>query len=122
GTTLSAVLDNVRVSDSNYGLAVGAGGRVMIKRSVFSGNSVAGIEADPSAVVAINDTLISGNTTGIFAAGNSAIVISNSDIASNNTGISGTTRTFGNNRIFANTSDGPLPSAMGSLSSENGQR
>jgi hypothetical protein len=122
GTRISAVLDNVRVTDSGYGLAVGAGGRVMIKRSVVSGNST-GIEADADAIIAVNDTLISGNTTGMLASGGSAVVISNSDIVSNNTGISGATRTFGNNRIFANAvSDGTFPSPMGSVSSENGQR
>ena len=64
--------------------------------------------------------MISHNGTGIVAQG--TIAISNSDINSNTTAISGAARTYGNNRIFANSSDGTPPTPFGALSSENGLR
>ncbi len=117
--TIAAVLDNVRTTHNSYGLAVGVGGRVMINRSVFSGNSI-GIEADSGAIIAIDGTLVSNSGTGVV--GNSNVTISNSSINSNNTAISGAVRTYGNNRIAANLSDGTPMIPVGGLSSENGLR
>jgi hypothetical protein len=119
---IGAVLDNVRSNDNAFGLAVGIGGRVMIKRSVFSWNGVTGIHADAGAVIGINDTLVSHNENGIVGNSGSSIALSNSDIESNTTGISGTARSFGNNRLFANSSDGTAPVAFGAASSEFGLR
>ena len=119
---IGAVLDNVHSDNNAYGVAVGAGGRVIIKRSVFSWNGTTGIHADAGAVIGVNDTLVSHNQTGIVGNGGSNVVLSNSDIDSNTTGISGTTRSFGNNRLFANSSDGTAPTAFGAASGEFGQR
>jgi hypothetical protein len=120
---LNAVIDNVSVRNSTYGLAVGNGGRVMVFRSTFSQNSAAGIEADPGVLMDINDTLVTNNTTGIIANAGATIAISNSGINSNNTGISGATLSYGNNRFFANAiSNGTPPTPAGSPSSENGLR
>lgn len=123
GGTLTVVLDNVSVRETTYGLAVGNGARVMVNRSVFSQNSVAGIEADSGGIIEIKDTLVSNNTTGIIANVGSTISFSGLGINSNNTGISGATRSYGNNRLFANAvSDGTVPTPVGSTSSENGLR
>jgi hypothetical protein len=119
---IGAVLDNVRSNNNAYGVAVGAGGRVMIKRSVFSWNGSTGIHADAGAVIGVNDTLVSHNQTGIVGNGGANVALSNSDIDSNTTGISGTTRSFGNNRLFANSGDGTAPTAFGAASGEFGQR
>ena len=108
--------------DNTYGLAVGAGGRVMIDRSTFSGNTVAGIEADAGAFVGIDNSLVSSNETGVVAIGGSTIAISNTDINSNNTPITGPTSSYGNNRIFANGLVGTAPTPAGAVSSEMGQR
>jgi len=120
GVSVSAVFDNVRVTDNTYGLAVGVGGRVMVKHSVFAGNSTAGVEADPGAYVALKDVMVEGNNTGVLAGNGSHIVLSNSDVDSNNTAISGSVSSYGNNSIFANIGDGTPPTPAGSLSSENG--
>jgi Periplasmic copper-binding protein (NosD) len=121
--TLSAVLDNVSVRSSGYGLAVGNGARVMVTHSTFTQNATAGIEVDQGGIVDINDTLISSNTTGIIASNGSSVALSNSGINSSNTGISGPTRSYGNNRFFANAiSDGTPPTPAGAASSENGLR
>jgi hypothetical protein len=121
--TITALLENVSVRDSSYGLAVGNGGRVMVTGSVFSQNTVAGIEADAGGIIEVSYTLVSNNPTGIVANAGSTISTSSSGINSNNVGISGTTRSYGNNRFFANAvSDGTPPTPAGSTSSENGLR
>ena len=117
-----AVLDNVRSNDNVYGVAVGAGGRVMINRSVFSWNGTTGIHADAGAVIEVNDTLVSHNQFGINANNGATVTLSSSGINSNTNAISGQTRSYGNNRISANSSDGTPPIPVGSLSSENGLR
>jgi hypothetical protein len=118
--SISAVLDNVRSADNAYGLAVGNGGRVMIKRSVFSGNSAAGIEADPGGIVGVSGTLVSYNSIGLQNFG--TMTVANSDINSNSTAVSGAVQSYGNNRIFANSGDGTPLTMAGPLSSENGQK
>jgi hypothetical protein len=119
---IGAVLDNVRSNNNGYGVAVGAGGRVMINRSVFSWNATTGIHADAGAVIEVNDTLASHNQFGINANNGSTVAIATSGINSNTTGISGTTQTYGNNRIFANSNNGTAPVAFGAASSEFGLR
>jgi hypothetical protein len=49
------------------------------------------------------------------------MLISNSEISFNTTGISGSTTSFGNNRIFGNTAAGTVPT-LGAASSDHGQQ
>jgi hypothetical protein len=118
--SIGAVLDNVRSADNGYGLAVGSGGRVMINRSVFTWNASAGIEADPGSFVEVNDTVVSFNSFGLQNLG--AMTVANSGINSNSTAVSGTVQSYGNNRVFANSSNGTPLTTVGPLSSENGQK
>ena len=103
-------LDNVNSAYNSYGLAVGSGGRVMIKNSVFTGNGTAGIEADAGATVGVSSTQISFNSTGIVASG--TVSLQSSSIDSNSVAISGPTQSLGNNRIFANSIDGTTPTIV----------
>jgi len=103
-------LDHVRSAYNTYGLAVGSGGRVMIKNSVFTGNGTAGIEADAGATVGVSSTQISFNSTGIVASG--TVSLQSSSIDSNSVAISGPTQSLGNNRIFANSIDGTTPTIV----------
>jgi len=121
-TTIKATLDNVRVQNANFGVAVGGGGRVSITNSVFSGNTGAGIEADPSAQVGVDYSVSTNNGTGIQSAG--TILLSNTDVSFNGTGVSGagSTVSFGNNRIFGNTATGNTPVAAGPVSDTFGQK
>jgi hypothetical protein len=50
------------------------------------------------------------------------VTLSNSGINSNTNAINGQTRSYGSNRISANSSDGTPPIPVGSLSGENGLR
>src|SRR2546423_3610247 len=101
---IGAALDNVRSANNSFGLAVGTGGRVMVKNSVFTSNTTAGIEADSGATIHVNTSLVSYNSTGVVSSG--TVLLSDSAIDSNSTAISGAARSSGNNRIFANSSDG----------------
>jgi hypothetical protein len=116
----SVVLDNVHSVGNTYGIAVAAGNNVVISRSVMSENSIAGIEADPGAYVYVENTKISQNASyGIYALG--TVGLANSDIAFNASGISGTTMSYGNNRLFEN-GPGTAPTPVGATSTDFGQQ
>lgn len=120
GSSVTAIIDNSHSDLNGFGLAVAAGSRATVSRSVFSGNAGAGIEADAGAQVNVNDTVISDNAVGVQAAG--TIRLSNSDIMFNGTGISGAPLSFGNNRISGNTSAGSVPTLIGITSEPTGQQ
>jgi hypothetical protein len=62
---INATIDNVRIQNASYGLAAGTGARVMVNRSVFSGNTTAGIEADSGTEVNVNDSVLAHNGIGV---------------------------------------------------------
>jgi len=110
---VDATLDNVRVQNSNFGVAVGGSTRIMINRSVFSGNTQAGIEAEGTSEMSVNSSVTSNNGIGIMMGGGGATIrFSDTDIAFNGTAISGATFSFGNNRITGNTAAGTAPTAI----------
>jgi hypothetical protein len=95
------VLENVHSVGNAFGIAVATGNNVVINRSVMSENKVAGVEADPGADVVVDNTEISHNVSyGILAQG--TVTLANSDISFNSTSISGSTFSFGNNRLVGN--------------------
>ena len=109
---LDVTLDNVRVQNSNFGIAVSGRTKVMINRSVFSGNTQAGIEADGTSDMNVNSSVTSNNGIGIQVDGGATIRFSDTDIALNGTAITGTTSSFGNNRITGNIFPGTPPTAI----------
>jgi hypothetical protein len=114
------VLDNVRSENNAYGIATSTGNNVLINRSVFSGNTVAGIEGDSGSQIAVNNSTISHNSTGVQS--NGSVRLSNNDIAFNSVAISGSTGTFGNNRLSGNSFPGTVPTAVANSSGEFGQQ
>jgi hypothetical protein len=127
GTTITASIDNTRVENCNFGVAVGSGAKAMITNSVFAGNTT-GLESEgPNAAsqMNVNGCSINNNGTGIQNGGGAAgttIRISNSEIAFNGTGITGVTNSFGNNRISGNTSAGTAPTPIGADTHDKGQQ
>jgi hypothetical protein len=120
GTTrLNAVLDNVRVQNSGFGVAV-SGSQVMINRSVFSGHAQAGAFAATNSEVNLSNSVTSNNSTGVQNAGGAVIRLSNTDIAFNGTAISGATQSFSTNRIQGNVALGTAPTPIGSTSNPTG--
>jgi Right handed beta helix region len=104
GKSINVTIDNTRVQNAKYGLATGNGAKVTVNRSVFSGNTEAGIEADPGATVVVNDSASVHNKFGVQSGG--SVLLSNSSISFNTTGVSGPVSSFGNNRFSNNTADG----------------
>jgi hypothetical protein len=116
----SVVLENVQSVGNAYGIAVATGNNVVISRSVMSENAIAGIEADPGAEVYVENTKISHNVSyGVFAQG--TVVLANSDITFNTSSISGTTMSYGNNRLFGNGA-GTAPTPAGGASTDFAQQ
>jgi hypothetical protein len=101
-------IENVHSINNAFGVAAATGNRISIKRSVFAGNTTAGVEADLGAQIGMDTSMVSGNATGLNNGG--TMSFANSTIAFNTTGITGTTTSFGNNRIFGNPTPGPAPS------------
>ncbi|MDQ4123455.1 MAG: right-handed parallel beta-helix repeat-containing protein [Acidobacteriota bacterium] len=117
GAIVNATIDNVRLerSASNTGLVVLNSSNVLIRNSVISGNSFAGIYAEEnSGAVDINveNCAITHNGTGVTVAANSPVIrLSNTMITGNSTGLSGINIfSFGNNKIAGNNAGNGPPS------------
>jgi hypothetical protein len=113
-------IENTSSINNLFGVAATSGNNVMVRRSVFSGNTNSGVEADAGGQITVDNSAISNNVTGVFVGG--AIRLSNSDIAFNGTGFNGTAQSYGNNRIFSNTTPGPNPTLIGGAASAFGQQ
>ncbi|HEY5131575.1 MAG TPA: right-handed parallel beta-helix repeat-containing protein [Bradyrhizobium sp.] len=114
------VLDNVNSENNAYGIAVATGNNVVINRSVFSGNTNAGVEGDAGAQVVVDNSTITHNNIGVQSG--LSVRLSNNNIAFNNTAISGVSGTFGNNRFSGNGTIGTVPTPLGGASSDLGQQ
>jgi hypothetical protein len=111
-------IENTHSISNLYGLAAGNGNQIKITRSVFSGNSVAGIEADGGAQVGVEHCTVNFNGTGLQA--NGTIWIGDTDISFNQSATSGIPVSFGNNRFYANVTP-PGGFLAGSPSTDRGQ-
>ena len=118
GTGMTSI-ENTHAINNLYGLATGNGNQVKVTRSVFSGNSTAGIEADPGGQVGVEHTTVNFNGTGLQAFG--TIWIDDTDIAFNQSATAGTPVSFGNNRFYANVSPPASLSSAGPNSTDRGQ-
>jgi hypothetical protein len=112
-------IENVHSINNGFGVAATSGNNVSIARSVFAGNTTAGVEGDAGSQIGVESALISGNVTGIQS--NGVMHLSNNEISFNSTAITGTTQSFGNNRIFLNTAPGTAPT-VGAASSDHSQQ
>ena len=112
-------IEKVHAVNNGFGIAAATGNKVSIARSVFSGNTTAGVEGDVGSQIGLEDSLVSGNATGLQS--NGTMSLSNSSIFFNTTGITGATTSFGNNRIFGNGVPGPAPT-VGAPTTDHGQQ
>jgi Right handed beta helix region len=117
----NVVLDNVHSIKNKYGVAFGKTNNGAINRSVFSGNSAAGVETDPDASMMMDNSLVSYNLAGIASSGGQ-VAFGNSTILYNGTGVLGSTISFGNNRIFPSTTAGMTPTPAGAAAPARGQQ
>jgi hypothetical protein len=103
GTAVKAEIEGTTANNNGTGVGIGSGSLAMINRSVFSGNGV-GMQADAGGGINADSVSVSQNTTGVQSTNN--VRISNSDVTFNATGFSGTTVSYGNNRLQGNTAFG----------------
>jgi hypothetical protein len=115
----NAEIENTSSINNLTGVSASGGSLVMVRRSVFSGNAT-GISASGAGGINIDNSAISNNGTGVTGASN--IRVSNSDVTFNTTGFSGTTVSYGNNRLQGNTSFGTAVSAAGAATSNLGEQ
>jgi hypothetical protein len=117
GQRIDAAFDNVRSQNSTFGIVIGNNARAMVNRSVFTGNSQAGILVGGglAAIEAnVSNSVSSNNGIGIQNSGGTVTLrLSFNDISFNGTAISGSSQTFGNNRIEGNTQVGTAPTGVG---------
>jgi hypothetical protein len=118
GGTSTTSIENTHSINNLYGLATGNNNQVKITRSVFSGNSTAGIEADPGAQVGVEHTTVNFNGAGLQAYG--TIWIGDNEISFNQSATAGTPVSFGNNRFYANVVP-PASFSSGPNSTDRGQ-
>jgi hypothetical protein len=116
------LLENVHSVANGYGVLARSGTNITVSRSVMSGNSTAGVEADSGSQIFVDNTEITQNTTGVVYNGN--VVLANSDILYNVTGVSGTgtTTSYGNNRLIGNVTNGTLSLVTSVISNTHGQQ
>lgn len=120
GQSAFGELSRVTVTRSGHGLRVQDRGLVTASDSLFSENTGAGATVVTSAAVftelSIKNSVLSANLTGVTTSGASSIMsLTNSSIFLNGTGISavaGTINSFGNNQVFANTTNGAFNGSL----------
>jgi len=124
GQRIDAVFDNVRVENANFGIAIGNNVRATINRSVFSGNTRAGIEVEGPLTAAqahVSNSVSSNNGTGVQNGGGTVTIrLSSNDIVFNGTAFSGAAQSFNNNRVQGNDALGTAPTVIGSTSNPTG--
>lgn len=107
----SASLQRATLSNSAFGLKV-AKGTASMADSTVSGTTTTGVRAEGTSRISLDNTLVSDSAGGgVVAQGAQASVfLSRSTITNNASGLSvffgGTIASFGNNRVFGNTTDG----------------
>jgi len=114
----TTVLDNVRSNYNAYGLAAATGNNVAINRSVFSGNSTAGVEGDPGAQIVVSNSTISHNSAGVQSA--ASVRLRNNDISFNSVAVSGASGSLGGNTFSGNSTVGTAPTPVGGAPADIG--
>ncbi len=94
GQRIDAAFDSVRVQNSSFGIIIGNNAKVMINRSVVSGNSQAGIFVGASGTVSaeanVSNSVVSNNVTGFQNGGGTVTIrLANNDVTFNGTAFTG---------------------------------
>jgi hypothetical protein len=99
---IDASISNVRVFNSQTGVAALGGSKVVVANSVVSGNTF-GLDVEGAGSEMLADTVVvSSNGTGLSTTGGGVLRIGSSNIAYNTTGASGTVNSFTTNRFIGN--------------------
>jgi parallel beta helix pectate lyase-like protein len=104
-------LDNVRVENSNFGIY--SLGNLTVSRSVVSGATGRAVSTSSGATLNLEGCTISESGTGVYSSG--VITLSNTTVTDNTTGLTtsgGTIVSYGNNRVYGNTTEGAPTSTV----------
>jgi len=124
-TRVDITIDNVRIYNCAFGIAVSSGARVVVTNSVIADCSNAGLYAEgpiaPSDFHA-NNLALNNNATAIQQVAGGTIRIGNSQITNSTAnGTIGTVFSYGNNRVLGNAGTTAL-TPVGADSHSNGQQ
>jgi len=123
GLKISVLINNIKVENCGTGYFASSASSTLIRNSVFSGNTGAGVYGEgPLAVsdLMVASSLINGNGTGVQTVGSSTLRLSDTDIISNGTAISGVSYSYVTNRIVG--AIGASPTPLGTLSPTSGEQ
>jgi len=120
GSGGGVILQNVISKQNDYGIALPSGSTAVISRSSFTNNVTTGIAGDAGSQIHVTDSVLAFNGAGFST--NGTTTVANTSVVYNSTGIIGTITSFGNNRIFGNSSAGTAPVPAGGASSDLGQK
>jgi hypothetical protein len=103
GTATSRIsISNSRVTNCQFGVAVGGGAKVTAFDSVFVSNTNAGLDAESGASIDADHCVVSSNTTAGFSANGGTIRVSNTTAVNNGalatTSGGGAVSSYGNNQ------------------------
>ena len=119
-TAIKATLENVSSFDANFGFAFGNGVQAVMKNATATGNTAAGVELDPNALVAVSSSTIAGNGTGLQVNAGATLRIRDSDVAFNTVGVTGTVQSHVNNSFFNNGAGGTIVAVAGGVTNPQG--
>jgi len=105
--TTSTSVENSLFAGNGFGVTLATGNNVMITRSVLTDNATAGVQVAAGGQLGLESNAITFNPTGVQNSG--TLQLSNNEISFNATAITGTTGSYGNNRIFSNGTIGTAP-------------
>jgi hypothetical protein len=112
GLKISVLMNDVKVENCGTGYSAGSAVSTLIRNSVFSGNTGAGVYGEGpfgQSDIIVTSSLINGNGTGVQTPGTSTIRLSDTDIISNGTAINGTSYSYVTNRIVGTVGSSPTP-------------
>jgi hypothetical protein len=124
GLKISVLINNVKVENCGTGYSAGSVVSTLIRNSVFSGNTGAGVYGEGpfgQSDIIVTSSLINGNGTGVQTPGTSTIRLSDTDIIANGTAISGTSYSYVTNRLVG-PAIGNAPTPLGSASPTFGEQ
>lgn len=118
GVAVSAMLDNVTITDAVVGLQVEDGGTATAVNSNFSNNTTGGVAAVSTTLpvtINLDHVVAASNPTGINAGTNTTIRLSNVSVYANNRGLkasgTGVLLSFKNNTLGPDAGNPGLPTA-----------
>jgi len=108
--TLNVSIDNTAVEGNGIGIAAGPSVNVVVSRSVISGSSTNGIDAQ-GGQIAVTSSTISSNNVGVQASSGTVRLYDNNIMFNTSAALNGATTSFGLNRIAG--TPGTAPTAAG---------